>query len=58
MQMAPTPEQQMMQMMQGQQGPVQSDGTNVAQPQNPREMSQSRMDSSFNASMGKMMSEE
>ena len=56
MQMAPTPEQQMMQMMQG--GAVQSDGTDVAQPQNPREMSQSRMDSSFNASMGKMNPEE
>lgn len=58
MQMAPSPEQQMMQMMQGQEGARQSDGTNVAQPQNPREMSQSRMDSSFNASMGKMNSEE
>lgn len=56
MQMAPSPEQQMMQMMQGQ--ATQSDGTNVAQPQNPREMSQSRMDSSFNASMGKMNQEE
>lgn len=56
MQMAPSPEQQMMQAMQGQ--ATQSDGTNVAQPQNPREMSQSRMDSSFNASMGKMNPEE
>jgi len=36
----------------------QSDGTSVTQPQNPREMSQSRMDSSFDASMGKLMSDQ
>lgn len=37
--------------------PRQADGTEVTQPQNPREMSQSRMDSSFDASMGKLINE-
>lgn len=58
-QMAPSPEQQMQQMMAQQEGgPRQSDGTKVTQPQDPREMAQSKMDSSFDASIGKLMPEQ
>ncbi len=57
-QMMPTPEQMMMQMMggaEGQGGPLQADGTNVAQPQNPNELpqNQSPMNAAVDASLGR-----
>ena len=57
-QMMPTPEQMMMQMMGGQEGgagALQSDGTNVAQPQSPNELpqNQSPMSAAMDSSIGK-----
>lgn len=54
-QMQPSPEQMMMQMMGGQGGAKQSDGTNVARPQNPNELpqNQSPMNAAMDASVGR-----
>lgn len=53
--MAPTPEQLFQQVMSGEKGPTQSDGTDVTQPQDPTEVGsqQTPMQSSIQASLGR-----